>query len=213
MTRDEMIILLQERLGARADLNAAIILETVYTQSFLLEGTGAFIPWFLESVMSTVGTTVAATETIALPTDFLGEIEDQHAWYYDAANTDNPYQELPKGAYDNLLQKYPITGIPKAYSIIGDYMAIHPVPDAAYIIKWRYYARATSLTTNVENSWLKHAADLVLAEVGYIMADKYLQNSNLATRFQTDIVTARQRLYVKHEARRHANRLYGMGED
>jgi|SRR5687768_738546 len=211
MTRDEAIALLKYRLGNRTDLDARILLEMVYAQEYKLEGTGAFLPWFLETELATI-TTIAGEERILLPDDFLGEVEDQALWLYDEDSA-TPWTELRKNDYDYLRVKYPATGLPKQYALLGDYFALFPVPDDSYTIKMRYYAKDDSLASdNIENKWLKHAGDLLIAETGLIMAG-HIFNTDLQAQFEKDASVARQRLYTKHEARRHSNRTYGMGED
>jgi hypothetical protein len=211
MLRDEVVTLLGYRLGSRTDLNDRIIAEMAYVQTFNLEGTGAFLPWFLETEIATI-TTIADEERTVLPDDFLAEVEDQALWLYDEDSA-APWTELRKNDYDYLRVKYPVAGLPKQYALIGDYFALFPVPDDSYTIKMRYYAKDESLASeNIENKWLKHAADLVLAETGAVMA-QHLMNFDLVAKFQQDAAIARQRLYTKHEARRHSNRTYSMGED
>lgn len=213
MTRDEVVTLLGYRLGSRTDLDAKIILEMDFVQQFVLEGTGAFLPWFLETEMST-STTNIDEDRLALPDDFLGEIEEQALWLYDADNEENAYTLLIKGDYDQLLDKYPAPGTPKQYAMTGDYFLIRPTPDDNYTIKMRYYAKDDSLLTeNIENKWLKHAADLVIAETGTIMARNHLMNEDLAAGFEKAALIARQRLYTLHERRKHTNRTYSMGDD
>jgi hypothetical protein len=184
-----------------------------YVQTFVLEGTGAFTPWFLETELANVNT-AAGEERILLPDDFLGEIEDQSLWYYNADNTDAPYTEIHKSSYDRLILRYQASSVPREYSIAGNYILLRPVPDDVYNLRMRYYASDVSVATgNIENKWLIHAGDLFMAEVGAIIASKHIMNQALAAEFRNDAAVARQRLYTKHEVRKHTNRTYGMGED
>src|SRR5687768_4289047 len=212
MTRDEVVALLHLRLN-RTDLEAKIISEMVFVQSFQLEGTGAFLPWFLESEMANANAG-EGEERVLLPDDFLGEIEEQSLWLYDATNEDAPYTELHKSAYDRLILRHQISGTPREYALAGDYILLRPIPDATYNLRMRYYAADASLATeNIENKWLKHAADWLMAEVGAKIAATHIRNLPLAKEFKQDAAIARQRVYTKHEARKHTNRTYGMGED
>jgi hypothetical protein len=213
MLRDDLVTLLQYRLGNRTDLEDRIILEMALVQSFILEGTGAFQPWFLESEMSRIDVG-PGEERVALPTDFLGEIEEQSLWLYDEDNIDAPYTELHKSSYDKLILKHQVAGVPSEYAMVGEYILLRPIPDDIYNIRMRYYAAATSVSTgNIENSWLKHASDWVMAETGAVIAGKHIRNAPLAEEFRQEAAIARQRVYTKHEARKHTNRTYGMGED
>lgn len=213
MLRDDFIALMGKRLGNRTDLDASILLEMVMVQEQILEGNGALLPWFLDTPLEQDLTLVAGTESIALPITFLAEIEEQKVWKYDASA--NPaYTNIPKGNYSVLKAKYPTPGVPRGYTLTEGYMLIQPVPDVNYALKWRYKARATSLSTgNIENSWLKWASDWMFAEVGAIMAGRYLHNAKLEQQFQDDRALARSRVLIMHEARLHNNRTYGMGED
>ena len=212
MTRDELTTLLGYRLN-RTDMTAKMLLEMDFVQSFKLEGTGAFLPWFLESEMAAT-TLEIGEERIELPSDFLGEIEGQHLWLYNPDNADFPYKELHKSDYDKLMQKYPAVGTPTEYTISGNYILVKPTPDNMYAIKMRYYAKdILPSLNNVENKWMKYAADLFIAELGVLMAGVHMRNMDLAVSFANDATIARDRLWKKNEARQHVNRIYGMGED
>lgn len=211
MLRDDCVNLIALRIGNREDLAAAIVAEMQLAQALRMEEAGAFVPWFLETEMTTTVTT-PGDERILLPSDFLIESEEQSLWRYDAA-ADQPLFEMKKDSYDVLVQKYPVPGIPVAYALSANYFLLKPTPDTEYTIKMRYYAKDTVLTSNIENKWLKYAPDLMIAVVGGVMATQYLQNQALAAIFQTEEAMARQRLWTKHEARQHVGRTYSMGEE
>jgi hypothetical protein len=210
MLRDDVFALLAQRLGNRTDLDARMQSELLLLQATILEGTGAFIPWFLESEEITL-TAVIGNPNIALPADFLGEIEESPLYLYDTSATDI-YTKLAKDDRDILQQKHQAAGITKGYSVNASYIKLAPTPDLAYSYRWRYYAKSASPTSNIENLWLKYAADLVIAELGAVMA-KHLQNPTLEGIFHADAQTARNRLYVKHEALANTGRSYQMGDD
>lgn len=213
MYRDTLIAQLQYRLGNRTGLEAKMIAEMDFVQQTLCEGTGAFTPWFLETEIASVSTQVDE-ERVQLPEDFLGEIEDQALWLYDATNEDAPYTELHKSSYDRLILRHQIAGIPSEYAMAGDYFLLRPIPDDIYTIRMRYYAQDVLPSTgNIENKWLKEAPDLILAELGTIIAGEYIRNPQLAAEYAQKATIARDRLYKRHERRMHANRTYGMGED
>ena len=211
MLRDTVVQLIQGRLN-RTGMETTIISEMQFVQEFLLEGTGAFTPWFLASEMANVDAPLGE-ERVLLPTDFLGEIEEQSLWRYDATNVTCPYTELHKTAYDRIILKYEIAGTPQEYAIVDNYILLRPIPDTVYNIRMRYYAKDVTLTSNIENKWLKYAADWVMAETGRILAGDYIRNDALEAKFQLEANTARQRVWTRHEARQTTNRTYGMGED
>lgn len=211
MTFDEAVTLLNYRLGNRTDLATRIALEMQHVQTFLLEGTASFLPWFLETEIAT-STAAEGEERVMLPEDFLAESEDQALWLYDENSSDEIWVELKKNDYDLLRVKYQAAGRPAQYALVGDYFLIAPTPDTDYTIKMRYYAKDAALATGEENKWLKHAADLLIAETGRIMSG-HMMNPVLEAKFEKEATIARERLFRKHEARRHANRTYSMGED
>ena len=210
MLRDTLVGLLEARLN-RTDLNASILAEMLLVQSVHLEGQGTFTPWFLESEMSSAST-VIDEERVPLPLDFLCAIEDEPLWLYDTTVTP-VWAKLGKTSVGLLTERYTAPGRPLRYAVTDDYLILAPVPNAVFSLKMRYYMRDVEPTTNIENKWLKYAPDLMLAVLGEIMARQYLQNQKLAEGFATDVIAARSRLYIQHEARQHAGRVYQMGED
>lgn len=210
MIRDTCVDIIAQRLGMRTDLDDAILNEMQLVQEVTLEGTGAFLPWFLESLDNALVTVLASTE-IALPTDFLAEIEGMPPALYVVDGTAQNWTDLHKDGRNTLLTKYPSTGAPAEYHITASTLHIFPRSDAVYAIRFSYYAK-DSLTGD-ENLWLKYAPDLMIAETGAVMAGKYLQNAGMEAQFRTDAQSARARLFTKHEAMQHVNRRYGMGED
>lgn len=214
MLRNAARDLIAGKIGKRTDLDAEILAEMLFIQDTKLEGKGAFKPWFLESVMTDIGTTVADTQTLALPADFLGEIDGQGLWIYDAT-ADPAWAKLKKDDFDIATERYSSsTGKPVRYSLqAGNTLVLHPVPDAAYLVKMRYYQKATSLATDVENAWLANASDMLIYEVARVMAKDHLQNDAMAGRYEKDAGEATQRVFVESESRKHTNRFYSMGDD
>lgn len=211
MLRDAAVALLGQRLGNRTDLAASIIEEMQLVQGTLLEKAGTFLPWFLEADYASLST-VANTEAVALPTNFLGWIEDEPVWLYDTTAT-AVWDKLPRKRAGTLREKYTTTGRPLEHAVGVESLLFAPVPDAVYTIKFRYYAADTVLSTNIENKWLKHASDLLIAKTGEIMASQYLMNTKLTEVFTKAAQEATARVYTQHENREHSGRSYQMGED
>lgn len=209
MLRDTAVSLIGLRLGQRTDLTSAILLEMQEVQNTVLEQ-HEWLPWFLESEMASADCT-ADDERLPLPSDFLGELEEAGLWLYDAT-AESPFTELSKGTYDELLRKHPTPAKPRAYAITGSYFLLKPTPDAVYSFKMRYYQADAILDTNIENKWLANASDLVMALTGVVMAEKYLQNGQLADRFKQDAGDAWARLYKRHVAWQEANQTRRMGD-
>lgn len=92
-------------------------------------------------------TTVANTQTVALPTDWL-EFENLSI----VANPDRQLSYVPVEHIDaNFSSNY--TGLPAYYTIEGENVLFAPTPDSAYPVAIIYYARFPSLITAGTN-WL-----------------------------------------------------------
>ena len=203
MLRDTLFSLLSQRLGNRADLVSRMSTEVQLLQEVVLEK-HAWLPWFLETEMAST-VTVLGEARIQLPDDFLSELEEQSLWIYDST-LENPYLGLDKKDFDDMIVRFPGTGKPRAYALGADYFYLGPAPDDEYPLKMRYYAMDTVLDSNIENKWLKHASDVVLAELGIVMAEKHMQHFELAQTFRKDAEVAWNRLYASHIARQEVNR-------
>lgn len=202
MLRDDVVKLLAWRLGSRKNFTDRILAEMEYAQRSVLE-TNEWLPWFLETEMVNTVTT-SGDNRVALPADFLLEIEEQHLWY---VNSEGKELVLGKADYDFLQARYALTenGEPKHYAL-GAQFFIFPTPDAAYTLHLRYYGADTSMVVdNVETKWLKHASDLVIAAAGKELAEKHIQNDALAVKYENDLVKAWTRLLNKHTAMQEIN--------
>lgn len=210
MLRDVLVAVLVERLNNRTDLEDAIVLEMQLAQEFRLEQNGRFIPWFMITSYQTFAT-VAGQAEVTLPSEFVSEVEEQLLWVYsDVAAKWLPLKKIAEDVGESWVAD---NAIPEYYSLVGDSLVLFPTPDAVYNLRWKYAAKQPALDTNIENAWLKYAADLLECEVGEALAKKKMQNEALASVFRQDKLAAWERLYVMHEARAHANRTYTMGED
>ena len=175
MTRDEVVKIINLRLGNRR-MDETILLEMAFIQRSVLEAR-PWLPWFLESELASASTQ-AGERRVALPPDFLMEIEEESLWLETPGGG---LIELEKTDYDRGLRTLPGSGQPVAYALASGYFQFFPKPDAAYALQMRYYAKGVDISAaNVEISWLLHAADLVAAEVGLVIAEKHLQNQALA---------------------------------
>lgn len=202
MLRDALFTLLSQRLGNRSDLIPRMETEAQLLQEVKLER-NEWLPWFLETEIASTET-VAGEERVQWPSDFLGEIEEQALWLY-VESEGNSMIPLRKMTYDEMIARYPGAGRPLAYASGAEYIYLRPIPDAAYILRMRYYAKDVVLDINIENKWLKYASDVVLAELGLVMASKHMQHNDLAAVFAQDAQAAWRRLYNAHVARQEAN--------
>lgn len=210
MTLAEMVAILSQRCGSRDDIESRIKAEVLFVQGTLLEGTGAFKPWFLQSDPTTLATT-AGVSTVDYPADYLAELEDSMLWYQDASGS---WHKLLKKSYDYILEKNREPGPPVFYAVGATSFFVHPVPDAVYTLRFRYYFKDDLLINDSDtNLWMTFAPDLMLAETGLILAKYHTRDDSRVAIFEQDALAARQRLFVLHEAKQNVNRVYSMGED
>lgn len=208
MLRDAAVDLLMNRLGQRkgTGLKDQIIAEMVAAQE-TLEGNPTPM-WFLLTEKSDA-VTAAGDERVKLPTDFLLEWEEGGLYYVDS---DGDEVLFVREDWDVIKYKIVGSGQPEYYDIAGDYFLLRKTPDGIYTLKMRYYANQTSLAgsygdaANVENSWLKHASDLLIAETGIVIADQYLQSATMTKRFEVQAARAQDRLIRKDTVMRETNK-------
>lgn len=207
MTRDEVLQIIQYRLGDHSEMPARALAEMPLLQSTVLEG-NSWLPWFLE--VDSVGLeTVALTREVVLPTDFLQEMEEGG---FLAATVGAALVPLVKKDYVVGLRMYPETGQPKVYAMGVENLSLFPIPDVVYPLTFKYYGRAAPMVAVAgETPWLKYASDLVIALLCEQLAGKHLQNMQLAQGFKADAAEAWQRLYHTHLVRSEINQSRALG--
>ena len=213
MTRDEAVALMQQQLGFRTDLASTIVTNMKFAQTNLESAPTK--PWFLISEDS-YADTVSGEQRIAIPTDFLEEIDEATLRYIPDDLTDGEI-DLIKGDYDQLRKDYQDTttgttavGEPEAYALLDGYFRIFPTPDDVYRLKMIYYKQDTVLSSDIENNWLKWAPKLLMGETGAMIASSLRDAAALGT-FQRWTSEGRVLLFGQNEARKHANMNYQMG--
>jgi len=100
-------------------------------------------------VTNTALSTVAGTQTVSLPSDFL-EMEN-----ITLTNT-TPPAALSVVTPEIMDRKFPsgyANGQPVVYTIVGDAIQLGPTPDAVYTVSLDYYQRFAALSTTPTN-WL-----------------------------------------------------------
>jgi hypothetical protein len=208
MTRDQLIELLGYRLGDRTDMVQRALAEMPLIQASILDG-NKWKPWFLEKDFN--GVTVVGQETVNLPEDFLTEIEESHLWITTAEGKRLRLLKKDLDVMRAWFTEAP-SGQPQCYARLKGKIYLGPVPDAEYALTMQYCARDTDMSAaNTETEWLKHAADVVMAELGYVLAAKHIQIPELAAGFQQDALRAWDRLYVVHCEQQETNQLRAMG--
>lgn len=204
----DIVELVSQRSGNRDDLETRIIREIQFVQKNVLEGSGTFRPWFLQSEPTTLVTTSGDSD-LAFPADYLDELEESKLWYQDSSGS---WHGLKKKPYDNVVEKDLESGPPQYYVIGATGFYLFPVPDAVYTLRFRYYKKdeVLSLTTDT-NLWLEFAEDLVIGEVGYNINTFHTIDPGAAASFRAMADVAARRLFVLNEAKRNVNRVYEMG--
>ena len=211
MTRGEAITIIQNRLGQRTGLSTQIAAELQLKQVELEHA--EVLPWFLLKT-STGLVTVAGTQTVTPPTDFLRESGDSNStgsiWL---TTTDGSVEQLIKDYYDVLKGStwLAATGQPTHYALMGSLFYLFPKADLAYALTQFYYGADTVLSTDgTTNLWLANAPDLLIAETGVVVA-KFLRDQAAIQLFADDLNRARNRMRVENIAREQAAMSLVMG--
>lgn len=213
MLRDDAVALIKQGLGFRSDLDAEIVTQMRFQQEEILEQ-GATLPWFLLSAVASLAT-VADTETIALPSDFLLEYEEAALWFFDTTQVDDEqWVVMSKTFIDETKTSATATwtdsDVKPTYSIVNKLIYLSPIPDAVFALRIIYYAQDTQLTSNITNLWLTHAADLLIAKTGLALAED-IENDKAALKFENRLQRADARLGAENEVRQHTQMRYVMG--
>lgn len=212
MTTDEAIARIQRKLGYRTDKSDEILEELQDAQQRLERGIpspqgggGTYLPFFLTTEAATA-LTISGDERLALPTDFVGEIENCLLYRYDPdADPDAQWQPLAKDDEAFLKAKYPLDGKPLAYYLSGSYFRFRPVPDDEYTIKLIYGGQDTTLTAGAgTNKWLTYAPWLLLGSAGMSLAQS-LRDTTAFGFFQQQFVADNMAIFQQTIAREVTN--------
>ena len=125
------------------------------------------------------------------------------------------YKPLVKDDYDAIQKRFAEfeNGQPRAYALVGEYFMLRPVPDAVYTIRMKGYIADSLLTTNIENKWLKYAAEWITAETAGRVATFHIRDLELAQVFLASIPGFKERVYEAGIARQMANMNMSIGDD
>lgn len=208
MLREEAIAFIQQQLGHRSGLSSTIITNLQAAQTYL-EASPYKESWFLLSGFTDL-VTVADSRSVALPSDFNVEREEDALQYVPTDGTNEI--ELFKDDYDALQRYYTstVSGPPEAYSLDGDSFSIWPKPDAVYTLRFRYFKKDQVLSLNIENGWLKHAPMVLIGQAGIFTAQG-LRDKDALGIFNSMRMEAGATLATQNEDRLHKNRDYQMG--
>lgn len=207
MNRTQIITLVLARLG-RQEANTYLIAQAKSELTLIqesLEG-GAFLPWFLLSDETTLNYT-ANNRAVSLGANFLREYEEFPVYLYDAS-ADDPYTKLTKDEFDILEARYGNsgTGTPSNYALQGGQLELFVTPNANGSLRLKFYEKEAELTDSVlTNAWTSNAADLLVAELGIVMAG-YMKDGERLQMFVAQRGVAMQRIIAFDVARQQALR-------
>ena len=184
-----------------ADLDTWIYAELNLAQNRLQAAPE--LPWFLltEEAYQEVQ---YGEERVMLPEDFLRETETDNLQIEDTETAN--IVDITKTQYDDARRRYgEDLGMPQVYVLSGNYYRLRPIPDKTTYRLWMtYFAKAETVTSAVESSWLKYMPDLLMAEAGIIIAAG-LRNEQALALFSGIRKTELNRLVVENVAREMAN--------
>lgn len=207
MNRTQIITLVLARLG-RQEANTYLIAQAKLELTLIqesLEG-GAFLPWFLISDETTLNYT-ANNRAVSLGANFLREYEEFPVYRYDST-ADDPYTKLTKDEFDILEARYGNsgTGTPSNYALQGGQLELFVTPNANGSLRLKFYEKEAELTDSVlTNAWTSNAADLLVAELGIVMAG-YMKDGERLQMFVAQRGVAMQRIIAFDVARQQALR-------
>lgn len=116
--------------------------------------------WFNEAVMEeqlTIGSPV-----IPLPTDFLVPSQKQNGFYIQDAGVRYQLAKIEDEEY-NARWSETATGLPRAYSRVGQSYEVTPAPDKPYTIKGVYLKDYEDIVnTSLTNDFLTHADRMIM---------------------------------------------------
>jgi hypothetical protein len=182
-----------------------IILRELNLLQETLEG-DRWLPSFLQTSDNSL-VTVTDSYDLAYPTGFIREISEGGMWLLTSGRRT---KEILKNDFDYLTERYGTeSGEPAAYAQIGGKFQIFPRPDAVYSLELFFYAQDDVIngTTIVTNKWLTDASDLIIGELGMIIAGQYSADVQAVSQFSSQAVRGRQRLILADIADEEANRV------
>lgn len=199
MTVDEVIAMIALKCGNRSDQNTNILNALKLVQQYELEE-GDFIPWFLFKHSASLAT-VADTETISLPSDFIRvPLEEEGGLWI---TNDDGRREVKKDDLAVVRRRYQgyTNQLPSKYAIAGDKMYFGPYPDAVYALDLSYYGHDTLPAAGSTNLWTQNAPDLLIAHAGVHVAQGLGEEKAMKV-FEGQRLTAMNRVVTADEMRR-----------
>ena len=220
MLRDNAVAIIKQRMGNNNDssLDAHIVTEMQLQQEILERTPNP--PWFLNTVKEqealadgfvTFDDSVVLSEVDGLPM----------FWSEATLLSYNKNRFLMKddwpplaGWSDGDTTDTVATNYAKFPDINEEFKYIlFPTPDTvAYKYYLPCYVKDSVLSTNIENRWLKHAADLMIAQTGAVIAGQYVAFEKFAAAFVVQQQIAQKRLTTMNTVKEEENIRRMMGD-
>lgn len=213
MTPKKAIEVLMQRLGYRTDSK---LKDSVVTEMNLVARSleaRPFLPWFLQEVWDTE--TLAKDEwRLTLPEDFLMEYEDDALLLLENGKPVSAPKKVDKQEL-KWASSETGKGLPEAYSLFGNKIIFSVKSEKPYDVHLAYLAKSREIVDaedEEDHAWLLEAPEYFINEVGAVIANFYLHNTEMHQQFFRQAANLRRELFNLHEARQHVNRDYMLGE-
>lgn len=205
MTRDELVEVVESRLGLRTGLNSRVTAEVKMAQRTLEAGN--VLPWFLKKCVPITTPPVP----LAKPTGFIREPDDVPGLRLYVYGVLTP---LKKDDYDFLIRRedlYPATGIPKFYAWNARGYHLFPQPDTTYTGEFEAYYHDDPLSLgSTENAWSLNLPEILIAQAGLAMAFTLRSTESVAI-FKDNLADAVKKLAEMNQAHDVAGRTLVIG--
>lgn len=209
MLRSAAIAEIQRGIGYRSDKTDEIVAKLQAAQREL-EGAST-LPWFLlledESIALTAG-----DGTFTLPSNFIREFEDLGFPGSVVISTNTELIHVRKLDYDEAYSVYAgaDAGTPLVYALRKSTLEFFPAPLVDTTLYWSYYAKASTLNSDIENVWLANVPDLLIGMAGRAIAED-LRDPDAVAKFGARETLWKTWLLREMASREAANRTYGLG--
>lgn len=177
MLRDTAVARVKQMLGFKQNLDSEIVQAMIESQEDLERSSE--LPFFLRKNYSGL-VTVALDNQVAVPTDFIRESDDDQMAITDSEGGEH---NVVKDLRGYLRIRYPGTedpSIPQRYARMYRTFFFYPTPDAIYTLNGTYYGKDQTLSTNIENLWLKELPFILVARAGLLLGAGLRDKEGLA---------------------------------
>lgn len=210
MTNEQFYTQVLVKARRPGDQTLRAVLEAEFRQLLQTLEQGAFHPWFLEKTSSGL-VTVAGTQTVDLPEDFLLPVEDTRVKCIDS---EGAHTLLVRRFHEDIEDEYEEedSGLPEIYDIFEGKIYLGPTPDAVYTIRLKYYQKSTApavdSSADVTNLWILNAEEYVTTLLAQRLNATYIRDLKRADELGARAQEIRSEMFKYNEARKHADMDY-----